>query len=96
MNREANKFVRDPHGHVYIYVPEHHLELVGSTLQFCEAPTKGLELSPTKTQAKKDDKLSTLKAIRAHATAVGLVIPDLTSAEDAQAMLTQFLVTAGT
>jgi hypothetical protein len=93
MNREPNKYVVDQVGHVYTYVPEHHQELIGNQLQFCERPGKGkVKVQDLGTKAVVTP--SGLKAIRAQAAELGLDIPEPTTVKEAQALLDAHIANA--
>lgn len=84
--RENAKYVRDSHGHVYIYVELHHAERIGRGLEFVERPQ-----TVAKTKVEKQRSYRTLQELREAAAKVGFDIPDGTPFAKAQNMYAGFL-----
>lgn len=80
---EDIKYVRDAHGHVYIYVSVHHLSRIGSGLEFVDPP----ESKPGVVARK----IRTLQELREVAKDEGLDIPDGTPFGKAQNIYAAFL-----
>lgn len=78
------KYVRDAHGHVYIYVEAHHAERIGSGLTFIEQPQ-------TTVKPEKQRSYRTLQELREAAAKVGFDIPDGTPFAKAQNLYAGFL-----
>lgn len=83
---KESEFVKDIHGHVYIYVPQYHEERIGRGLEFTEH-------TQTEAQAKtqKQRSFRTLQELREAAAKVGLDIPDGTPFAKAQNMYAKHL-----
>jgi hypothetical protein len=83
---EDIKYVKDIHGHVYIYVDAYHADRIGNGLEFTEflVPDKG----PV---ALRERAPRTLVELREAAMRKGLDIPDETPFAKAQNMYAEFL-----
>ena len=79
------KYVKDAHGHTYIYVAQYHAERIGHGLEFIERPQPVAK----KVEAKRPYR--TLQELREAAAKVGFDIPDGTPFAKAQNMFTKFL-----
>lgn len=84
--RENVKYVKDAHGHVYIYVEVHHAERIGRGLEFTEQLQHESQLAVQRQRSYR-----TLQELREAAAKVGFDIPDGTPFASAQNQYAKFL-----
>jgi hypothetical protein len=83
------KYVKDSHGHIYIFVEQHHAERIGRGLEFVIRPQAEAQLkTPQKSRSYR-----TLQELREAAAKVGYEIPDGTPFAKAQNLFASFLKT---